>query len=170
MQFLIRFYLFLCLVFVSILVQAQHQQLVILVPAIEVYDLQKIDGDCDIYGHNPQISISASACVNGGKVVVSGLIKIKENRADWTTFTKEFRQEIYVRELANQEVVFASFQESEGALKASGGMHQHHYKSFEGHGLIKSANILSDTNGLDCGKLGGTIQFQPLVMYVNEVL
>ncbi|MEM7372614.1 MAG: hypothetical protein AAF587_28595 [Bacteroidota bacterium] len=170
MQFLIRFYLFFCFLLTTFLIHAQTRQVILPIQPIEVHDLVKVKGDCEMYGHNPQISINVNTCVNGDKVVLSGLIKLKENKADWTTFVQEFRQEIPVQELASQNVVFASFQQGEGALRASAGMHQHQYKTFQGQGLIKSANILSDTNGEDCGKLGGTIHFHPLVMHVTEAL
>ena len=170
MQPLIRIFLFFCFSFVLYVLQAQSQKIVVPIDPIEIQEMSHINGDCDMYGHNPQISIDVQASIDGDYLVISGWMKLKEDKKDWTTFAKEFQTRIFVKGLQRESVIFDSFEEGTGALRAEAGMHNHRYTTFEGQGLIQSANILSDTPSEDCGKLGGKIQLRPVVIHVSEVL
>lgn len=133
---------------------------------VDAHRLTRGDGEID--GNNPSIDLGISLALDQNQFIfANATLKIKEGKHDWTTFQGEKRSLFFdIKEEAPYCLYKSPWASaSDGAISANGGKDNHKYTSYNGSGLIISANCRSDTKGNDRGDLGcKEIRFIPITV------
>jgi hypothetical protein len=120
---------------------------------------QKLErGDGEMKGHNPVITMEASIVPDGTRLSLRATLIMKEDRKDYTTFTGKIDRVVFDT-AGNEDLRHCTYDLSKiaplaGRLEGRGGKDNHDWTPYNGTGLIRAAECLSDTRGDDTGKLG----------------
>lgn len=121
---------------------------------------QLVRGDDDIYGLGDwrcQFKVS----LEGRMLKIEGEIVFAEKANDFTTIRGSYYREIPVVEPGQYPSCQLELEEPTG-LVSGPNIGARGYRWYKGEGLIRQARIITDTFGPDTGRIGGTVQLEPL--------
>jgi hypothetical protein len=129
-------------------------------------------GDKEMAGHNPLIEIWSEAVATPNSiapnlfhhVTISGFVRMTEETPDFSTFSRNFSQSIYVNVPVGCALI--GVDRVTGLVVGHGGQDNHEPTSYPGRGLISNAVCVSDTQGSDEGKLSCEITFNNIVAQI----
>lgn len=162
--FSIRTIVYLLMILSAFSLHAQHNVLVTL-PDIEIYAGKVTRGDSDTYGLG-NWSCSFKMELQGTDLKIDGAILFTENANDFTTIAGEYHALVPVKALEKCRTCEFSLDDSYGVVSGPN-IGARGYRWYNGQGLIRRAKIVTDTFGDDAGKVGGTIQFEPVRVVVR---
>jgi hypothetical protein len=143
-----------------------NDTLKVFIPDLIVWADQLNHGDTDIYGLG-EWQCSVIAEVENGDLILRGKIVFSEKSNDFTVISGKIDYRIPIKNLGScYDFEVISIEKNKGNVngenRGASGFHK-----FLGKGIIRSANIITDTFGGDVGKIGGTIKFQPIFLIVK---
>jgi hypothetical protein len=151
-------------------------------PDIGVFPLRfNTAGDAEMDGHSPLIDIDAVLTSPDQRTLALQVhVKMKENKADWTTFEDNWPPapsaaagaagQVSGFDLRHTGLQIVDFRPRSGALHAQAGHNDHDWHTYKGTGLIASADCLSDINGKETGHIGArTIRFNPVQLVLGPL-
>lgn len=129
-------------------------------PDMQIFANKLMRGNADLYGLGDwicryRISLKDSILVMKGDII------FRENANDYTIMEGAVKQSIVVPELTGFAGCQILLSPSKGEVRGLN-IGARGYQWFRGHGLVRRAFIRTDTLGLDVGKVGGRVQFQPV--------
>lgn len=153
---------------VSELLTAQpFPTLTISLPDVEIVADQLVRGDHDVYGLGDW-HCSFSFKLEKNVIKVYGEIVFSEKAHDFTTIRGTYYKELAIADADKYPACEMKLNVSEGTVSGPNvGARGHRW--YKGSGVIRQAHIITDTFGMDTGKIGGTIQFEPLEIVLNCV-
>lgn len=160
----IRFYISISL-FIYVLSVTAQQTVLVNLPDIYIMADKITRGDSDTYGLGDW-SCSFKLELEGAVLKVDGSIIFSEKANDFTTIVGEYHEEIPVKELEKCRSCSFSLEDSYGIVSGPN-IGARGYRWYPGQGLIRRAKIITDTFGADAGRIGGTIQFEPVRVIVR---
>lgn len=160
----IRFYIVI-LFFVHTLSATAQQTVLVNLPDIYITADKITRGDSDTYGLGDW-TCSFKLELEGTVLKVDGSIIFSEKANDFTTIVGEYHEEIPVKELEKCRSCSFSLEDSYGVVSGPN-IGARGYRWYQGQGLIRRAKIITDTFGDDAGRIGGTVQFEPVRVVVR---
>lgn len=142
-----------------------QQVLQVALPDIRIAADRLVRGDGDTYGLGDW-QCTFKAVLKDSLLMLKGTIAFSEKSNDFTTILGEVQAQIAVKSLAHCKHCTVRLAETQGTVSGVN-IGARGYRWFPGRGLIRRAYIQTDTFGDDVGHVGGTIQFEPLKIWLD---
>ena len=134
-------------------------------PDVQIFADRLVRGDADTYGLGDW-QCAFTATLSGRRLKLDGRISFTEKANDFTTIVGFFHQSILLSELEHYRNAAFSMEPAKGSVSGEN-IGARGFRWFEGQGIIRRANIQTDTFGSDTGNIGGTVQFAPIKIKVR---
>jgi hypothetical protein len=158
--------LFKALIFIALSHSAMAQRdLLIRLPDVKITADRIIRGDGDTYGLGDW-RCAFTLKLEGAELLLDGAIVFSENANDFTTIVGEYHRRIAVGELERCRTCKITLDETYGTVSGPN-IGARGYRWFGGQGLVRRANVQTDTFGEDARRIGGTVQFRPLKIRID---
>lgn len=156
----------LLMVLFSLCLRAQTSQtFLITLPDAQITADRLLRGDGDTYGLGDWRSTFRIA-LEDIYLKVDGEIIFTEKANDHTTLAGQYHHRFVVGALEKCRSCSFVLEETEGTVRGPN-VGARGYRWYKGRGIVKSAQIVTDTFGDDVGKIGGTIQFRPVKVQMH---
>jgi len=134
-------------------------------PDVQITADKLVRGDADTYGLGDwrctfRVSLDSTFLQLDGEIIFS------EKANDFTTITRTFQRRIEVGALEKCRLCEVSLADIQGTV-AGPNIGARGYRWYKGQGIIRRAQIATDTFGDDVGRIGGTVQFAPIRVVVR---
>lgn len=143
-----------------------HQVFRVPIPPVTVLATDLESGDCDLYGRG-EWHADVTASLSGNYLVLKGEILFNENAGDNTRIRGKFQQKIKLPpmpEIPSWCRRRLRLQRGSIGGKNTGPIGPSRYT---GSGLIKQADVVSDTWDCEVGTAGGTLYFFPATVTLD---
>lgn|GEM_PF-681699 len=155
-----------CLMLASALGKAHAQRsFQIELPDAQIVADKLVRGDADTYGLGDW-RCTYRVSLDGNFLQLDGAIVFSERANDFTVITGTFSSRIEVGELEKCRLCDVALEDIEGVV-AGPNIGARGYRWYKGQGIIRRARIATDTFGDDVGRIGGTVQFEPVRVAVR---
>jgi hypothetical protein len=135
------------------------------VPAFEIYADQLLHGDGDTYGMGT-FRIQVTASIDNGQIVLQSQIIFEEGANDFTVILGNTVHRFDIEVLQTCKHCQLTLLQGRGHLNGVN-IGARGFKRFDGHHLIQSADIQTDTFGDDVGKIGGKVKLKPFTVLIK---
>lgn len=149
----------LCLIGGPLSVQSQDT-LSIPLPDVYIFAGRLIKGNADLYGLGDWVC-RFRVSIKDSVLILRGDIIFKEKANDYTIIEGAVQKSIVAPELSAFAGCLLSLSPNRGEVRGPN-IGARGFQWFKGNGLVRRAFIRTDTFGLDVGKVGGRVQFEPV--------
>jgi hypothetical protein len=142
--------------------------IVVQLPDVQLTANRLVRGDGDTYGLGDwacTFRLSIDSCY----LRVDGQVVFAEKANDFTTIVGECHELIPLEVLKKNPQYHLRLERNFGSVAGSN-IGARGYRWFAGTGVVRRANIQTDTFGNDVGRIGGTVQFHPVRILVFHAL
>lgn len=154
------------LVFISLSLRAQTSQtFLITLPDAQITADRLLRGDGDTYGLGDWRSTFRIE-LEDIYLKVEGEIIFTEKANDQTTLVGQYQHRFVVGMLEKCRSCSFVLEETEGTIRGPN-VGARGYRWYKGRGIVRSAQIVTDTFGDDVGKIGGTVKFRPVKVQMH---